>query len=77
MIWCRAGTGKNMPVDYESSPDGNVEIPEASSPLWDDPRGVTAIVLAGQALRERRSVVALHKAHHATCPQAEKFRKPR
>lgn len=77
MIWCRTGAGKNMPVNYESSPEGNVEIPPTSSPLWEDPRGVTAIVLAGQTLLERRSVVALHKAHHATCPHAAEFRKPR
>lgn len=60
--WYKTVAGRNMPLDPEPHPDGNVFI--------DVVRNEASIVPKG-------SRVPLYRSHFVTCPDAGKFRNPR
>lgn len=65
-----AATGKAMPLDPEPDPAGNVVL---SSDLLG---GASAQVLgAGEAFGARERGETLYMAHHATCPQGDRWRR--
>jgi hypothetical protein len=70
IIWARTLTGRSMPVDAEPSDSGTVllELRQGfvRATVYD---AVTALSLA--PVRELRT------SHFATCPDADKWRKPR
>lgn len=71
IIWATsAATGRAMPVDAEPFEGGNVELTEHPDPTASM---VRAIVHAQPPL----DAPPLRMAHHATCPQADTWRKRR
>jgi hypothetical protein len=67
IIWCVTESGKRMPVDAQTSVDGNIilELKPGNAPPTALVR--TADQLTGHTLR--------HKSHFATCKQADKWRR--
>lgn len=59
IIWARTSSGRNIPVDADPTPDGNVEL-----------TGTTVVVHPGPV-----PDLELRMAHHATCPQAAEWRR--
>lgn len=71
ILWCTSvATGRAMPVDADPTPDGNVEVTEHPDPAASMLR---AVVHAQPPLGSP----PLRMAHHATCPQADEWRKRR
>jgi hypothetical protein len=71
MLWAITPNGGKMPVDYRPSPQGNV--------LLLSPSGLgelLAITLSKEGLELARARgLDLRMPHHATCPEAERFRR--
>ena len=68
IIWAVTEKGKAMPVDADPDDDqGNVEL----VPNPDPSRQPLAIVHAQRPL----TTAPLHLPHHATCPDADSFRR--
>ncbi len=64
-----ASTGNWMPVDDESSEDGNIRLELDKSP-------VVAHVLGSAMVEDARANGEfLHVSHFVTCPHAHKFRR--
>lgn len=74
IIWAKSGkTMRWMPIDAEPSVDGNITL--RWMPGSQDPQ---ATVLTVAQERERQLLQGkLHTSHFATCPDAERFRRPR
>jgi hypothetical protein len=70
ITWAKTSTGATMPVDVAPSDDGNIV-------LLDGPRGFLAVTLHDDERRSYRPDKKRHKAHFATCPDANVHRKPR
>lgn len=70
ILWARTKNGKAMPLDAEPTPEGNVVLTGEVVP---SARGAVPIceVLAGPDLFG----APLRMPHHATCPQADKWRR--
>lgn len=68
MIWLRsASTGNLMCLDAEPVADGNIVILDGK-----------AVVRKGDLFEENIAADApRYKSHHATCPDAAKYRKPK
>ncbi len=60
--WYKTTTGKNMPLDPEPHPDGNVYV--------DIVANVVSVVAKG-------SRTPLYRSHFATCPDAAAHRRPK
>lgn len=74
IIWCRsATTGKWLPVDEAPTPDGNVVL----VPGERGPKGerVAEVYRDCYSAKAHHPHARLYKAHHATCPQADSWRK--
>ena len=71
ILWARTGTGKMMPVDPNPHENGNVRIVRGVGG-----RLLATVVGARGAARLRARNIELHMPHHATCPNAARFRKP-
>ena len=67
IIWATSKGGRTMPVDAEPVEDGNVELTERPGAFL----GPIASVLTGPSLLGG----PLRKAHFATCPEAEQWRR--
>jgi hypothetical protein len=67
IVWATSSGGKRMPVDALPVPDGNVEL-TLQPGSWVGP---VAAVLTAPSLFAK----PLRKAHFATCPAAEQWRK--
>jgi hypothetical protein len=63
IIWAVTSKGKRMPVDAEPSESGNVELDRSG-------RVPLAIVHAQPPMEATN----LHMAHHATCPQSDRWK---
>lgn len=66
IIWCVTQNGKRQPVDAEPNPKGNLELRDVLNRF--DPVSVV-IDLWSDPNCER------FMPHHATCPNADEFRK--
>jgi hypothetical protein len=66
IIWVTTKAGRNMPVDAQPNPNGNVELLPAA-----DGRSYYA------GIHSNRPIVptTLYMPHHATCPQGSQWRK--
>lgn len=60
--WYKTTAGKNMPIDPDPHPDGNVRIDVVSNVAQVVPKG---------------SHHVLYRSHFATCPDAGQHRRPR
>ena len=70
IVWATTARGGRMPVDPEPSPAGNVRLDRLMAM-----RDPVAAVLHGDELEQARERgVVLHRAHFATCPDAETHR---
>jgi hypothetical protein len=75
ILWVRVkNTGSLMPVDAKPNPKGNVEV-EAGEPERGVGYGgyVYRAVVHGQP--PMMVAGTLHMPHHATCPQADQWRR--
>jgi hypothetical protein len=73
IVWAKTNKAKWMPVDLEPSPDGNVVLRWAAG--MEAPQ---ATVLTAAQHRQRQLLMgSLRNSHFATCPDAERFRRPR
>ena len=70
IVWCVSDSGKNMPMDADSSEDGTFGIIERDG---ESPLTVFHKKLVAHGLEAED--VELHTSHHATCPDANKWRK--
>lgn len=68
IIWATSSGGKPMPVDAAITPDGNVEL-SMQPGLYVGP--VATVVPAPTLFDEKPR----RKAHFATCPQRDKWRR--
>lgn len=59
---------KNIPIDEKPANDGNLMVTEGTPPH-------ATVVRTGQAAGMRDQGVPTYKAHFATCPNADDFRK--
>jgi len=64
IVWAKTKNGKLMPVDKESSKDGNINLEP-----W-NPYPKAVFVKPGSVPGK-----TLHKSHFATCPEATRFRR--
>lgn len=64
IFWARGKNGKQLPIDAETVPGGNITIE-------DDPQKGLVAHVHGKPSGEHAYV-----SHFATCPQAGKWRKP-
>lgn len=69
IVWATSSGGKPMPVDVDPVEDGNVELSLQPGRFV----GPVASVLTGPSLFPG----VRRKAHFATCPSADEWRKPR
>jgi hypothetical protein len=63
IVWARTDSGKRMPVDADPSEDGTLVLEQAGAVL----RAHVVGTVPGEGSR--------HRAHFATCPDAESWRK--
>lgn len=68
VVWATTENGKPMPVDADAHPDGNVLL-RTRDGAWQ------AVVLGPLERIEQERVHRLHMAHHATCPDADTWRR--
>lgn len=61
MEWVKSADGKNVPLDPEPHPDGNIVIDDEGVALY----------------AERGSFPVMYLSHFATCPRADEFRRKR
>lgn len=66
VIWARTPAGRNMPVDAEPSPKGNLVLDTRSQP---------AHVHVLGPLDEPAEGLHRHESHFSTCPNADQHRK--
>lgn len=64
IIWARTERGKAMPVDAQSTPDGNLVLTE-------EPTGELIARVDARPMRQR------YTSHFQTCPNADSHRRPR
>lgn len=69
IIWARTPAGRVIPVDREPTEDGNVRL------TYRDHKAHALVVGKGEDLFS--SGEARHTSHFATCPDADKHRKPK
>lgn len=66
--WARTAAGRNMPLNADPDDDGNVYLNTDG----------TCVTLAPPMDDEYRALgFRLYMPHHATCPNADQFRRPR
>lgn len=71
MLWALTPSGAKQPIDYRPSENGNVLLLQPSG-LGE----LLAIVLTGDTLnRARARGMDLRLPHHASCPNADEFRR--
>ncbi len=69
ILWVTTASGKKMPLDIESTEDGNVLIPNPAT-------GASARVLSKVEIAEAKAAGRkLFVSHFSSCPEAKKFRK--
>lgn len=70
IVWATTATGRTMPVDRDTTPDGNTL-------LYAGIDHYSAVVHAGEDLARARErwPDKLHMPHHATCPHAARHRR--
>lgn len=66
IIWAVTNRLRDMPVDAESSPDGNIRL---------EPREGMQPMARVLPVAEQFGKKSLHKSHFATCPQAGRWRR--
>ena len=70
MLFAVTPQGRRQVVDYRPSAEGNILVLQPSG--WGD---LLSIVLSGDGLeRARQRQMDLRLDHHATCPDADRFR---
>lgn len=69
ILWCKTDAGKNIPVDLAPDNDGNVIVTGTLG------RFRAQVLSAAEARAYTGDRLSLHKAHFATCPFADRFRK--
>jgi hypothetical protein len=70
-----AATGRRMILDAEPTPTGYIALVQ---PTKGKSAGTFAAVLTGEALETARAAgEPLYTSHHATCPQADQWRRRR
>ena len=69
IVWATSQSGKAMPLNAKPDPFGNVRVTGQAGAR-------SAWVLVGEKLEAARAAdVCLYMPHHATCPEAGKWRK--
>ncbi len=76
ILWCVTEAGKWQPLDAQPDPSGNVEIERRGCATVSRVVNNVAIVLGG-ALAESRGgqPIVRYMPHHATCPNADQWRR--
>jgi hypothetical protein len=71
--WAKTLNGKAIPLDAQPTSAGNIVLHDTG-----DPNAPKARVLAGADLFDARTAGAeLWLSHYATCPDGQKWRRPR
>lgn len=71
--WAKTLNGKAIPLNAEPDPAGNIALKDTG-----DPNAPLARVLAGADLFDARTAgTELWLSHYATCPDGQKWRRPR
>lgn len=71
VIWTTTKNGKHRPVDRDPHPEGNIVLGDV---LEDGTRAETVLTKAERAGWQDGDGDR-HMPHHATCPDAERFRR--
>lgn len=77
ILWCATVNGKMQPVDLEPNPDGNLRL---SGNYRQTDRGVLpeiVVIKKGEEPGLFDEPFVRYYPHHASCPNAEEFRKPK
>lgn len=77
IVWCATVNGKMQPIDAEPNPDGNLRMTPNFRPTE---RGVLQEVVVIRKDEQPdlfADPVVRYMPHHATCPFADEFRKPK
>lgn len=84
ILWCATVNGKMQPIDFEPNPAGNMRL---SGNYRQTDRGtLPEVVVIRKAELEAEKLQLLetppdrsdrYMPHHATCPNADEFRRPK
>ena len=70
IVWARTSTGKNMPIDPNPAPDGNLEMESTGTE-----NGRIVIVVRPYKPRRDADDVKRYRSHFVTCPDAAQHRR--